>query len=118
MAEIGKEIRLDLIINKKKKTFVQDHIPYSKALDYTDGEAKLFSKDKDGNETEPTNRELTEYRADFVAGLFDDEELTGKVLLDGLDTMDKDIIFEIIMRRVLQIKPESETVVVDPKGKE
>lgn len=46
MSEIGKEIRLDLMINGTRKTFTQSHVPYSKALDYTDGEAKLLKRMK------------------------------------------------------------------------
>lgn len=121
MSEIGKEIRLDLMINGTRKTFTQSHVPYSKALDYTDGEAKLFKKDDDGNEIAPSARELTEFRAEFVAGLFDDKDLTGTVLLDGIDTWDKDLIMEIIMYRVLgyekDVDEPDSTNKKDPKGK-
>lgn len=115
MSEIGKEIRLDLMVNGTRKTFTQSHVPYSKALDYTDSEAKLFKKDKSGKEIEPTLRELTEFRANFVAGLFDDEDLTGAVLLDGLDALEKDLIMEIVMYRVLGYERPTEEV--DPKEK-
>lgn len=115
MSEIGKEIRLDLMVNGTRKTFTQSHVPYSKALDYTDNEAKLFKKDKSGKEIEPTLRELTEFRANFVAGLFDDKDLTGAVLLDGLDALEKDLIMEIVMYRVLGYERPTEEV--DPKEK-
>lgn len=115
MSEIGKEIRLDLMINGTRKTFTQSHVPYSKALDYTDSEAKLFKKDKNGKEIDPSARELAEFRANFVAGLFDDKDLTGPVLLDGLDTMEKDLIMEIIMYRVLGYERPAEEP--DPKEK-
>lgn len=115
MSEIGKEIRLDLMVNGTRKTFTQSHVPYSKALDYTDSEAKLFKKDKSGKEIEPTLRELTEFRANFIAGLFDDKDLTGAVLLDGLDTLEQGLIMEIVMYRVLGYERPTEEV--DPKGK-
>lgn len=115
MSEIGKEIRLDLMVNGTRKTFTQSHVPYSKALDYTDSEAKLFKKDKSGKEIEPTLRELTEFRANFIAGLFDDEDLTGTVLLDGLDALEKDLIMEIVMYRVLGYERPTEEL--DPKEK-
>ncbi|WP_430609685.1 phage tail assembly chaperone G [Enterococcus sp. DIV0876] len=115
MSEIGKEIRLDLMIKGTRKTFTQSHVPYSKALDYTDGEAKLFKKDSKGKEIAPASRELTEFRAEFVAGLFDDKDLTGAVLLDGIDTWDKDLIMEIIMYRVLGYERPAEEP--DPKEK-
>lgn len=121
MSEIGKEIRLDLMINGTRKTFTQSHVPYSKALDYTDGEAKLFKKDDEGNDIAPPARVLTEFRAEFVAGLFDDKDLTGTVLLDGIDAWDRDLIMEIIMYRVLGYEKDVEesdpTDKNDPKGK-
>lgn len=90
-------------------------------MDYTDGEAKLFKKDDDGNDVAPPARELTEFRAEFVAGLFDDKDLTGTVLLDGIDTWDKDLILEIIMYRVLgyekAVDEPDPTDKKDPKGK-
>lgn len=115
MAKVEKEIRLDLVVKKTTKTFTQSHVPYSKALDYTDGETALFLKDKAGNVIEPSNRVLTEFRADFVAGLFDDKDLTGKVILEGLDTIDKGLIMDIIMYRVLGYEKSDE--VTDPKEK-
>ena len=108
------EIRLDLMINGTKKTFTQDFIPLRKALEYTEQEAKLWKKDKQGNDIQPSEQELTKFRAEFVAGLFDDNDLTGDVILDGLDASQKDIFVDIIIYRVLGYEKPSE-VEIDPK---
>lgn len=108
------EIRLDLRVDGKKKTFTQDFVPFKKALDYTEQEAKLFKKDKNGKDIQPTALELTQFRADFVAGLFDDADLTGDVILNGLDTENKDIIMDIIFYRVLGYERTPEEI-DDPK---
>lgn len=109
------EIRLDLRINGKKKTFTQDFVPYKKALEYTEEEAKLFKKDKDGNEIEPSQVRITEFRANFIASLFDDSDLTGDVILNGLDAENKGVLMDIILYRLLGYeKPK----VIDPKEQE
>lgn len=108
------EIRLDLRVDGKKKTFTQDFVPFKKALDYTEQEAKLFKQDKSGKDTQPTALELAQFRADFVAGLFDDADLTGDVILDGLDTENSDIIMDIIFYRVLGYERTPEEI-NDPK---
>lgn len=101
------EARLDLTIKGKKKTFVQDHIPYRKALDYTKGEAALWQKDDKGNELPPKQHELDEYRVRFVANLFDDEDVTEDAVLDGLDAEEASkVISDLIMYRVLGYKKE------------
>ncbi|MGM0122739.1 hypothetical protein IGI37_000105 [Enterococcus sp. AZ194] len=99
------EARLDLMIKGKKKTFVQDHIPYRKALDYTKGESELWGKDKFGTEIQPKQFELDEYRVRFVASIFDDEDVTVDAILDGLDASEAPKkISDIIMYRVLGYK--------------
>ena len=103
------------MVKGKKKTFTQDFIPLRKALEYTEQEAKLWKKDKEGNDIKPTESDLTRFRAKFVAGLFDDPDLTGDVILDGLDTSQRNMFIDIIMYRVLGYEKPSE-VVVDPKG--
>ncbi|WP_288746341.1 phage tail assembly chaperone G [uncultured Enterococcus sp.] len=108
------EIRLDLRVDGKRKTFTQDFVPFKKALDYTEQEAKLFKKDKNGKDIHPSALELTQFRADFVASLFDDVDLTGDVILNGLDTEDKDVIMDIIYFRVLGYERQNE-VLDDPK---
>lgn len=107
------EIRLDLKINGKKKTFTQDFVPYSKALEYTESEAKLLAK-----EEKLGINELALFRAKFVASLFDDEELTGELIIDGLDTENVKVIMDIIMYRVLGYEKPTTTDVTAPKGAE
>lgn len=121
MSGIGKEIRLDLIVDGKKKTFTQDFVPFMKALDYTEQESKLFEKykgqkDENGKEKTPSTLELAKFRADFVSGLFDDPDLTGEVILNGLDTQNQGIIMDIIFYRLMGYTKQSE-VEVDPKAK-
>ena len=108
------EIRLDLQVNGKKKTFTQDFIPYRKALEYTEQEAKLWKKDKEGQEVAPKESELAKFRADFVAGLFDDTDLTGEVILDGLDVENKGVLMDIVLYRLLGYERLDE-VTQDPK---
>ena len=36
------ELRLDLMVNGKKKTFIQDRVPLRKAIEYTEKQAELF----------------------------------------------------------------------------
>lgn len=107
------EIRLDLKINGKKKTFTQDFVPYSKALEYTESEAKLLAK-----EEKLGINELSLFRAKFVASLFDDEELTGELIIDGLDTENVKAIMDIIMYRVLGYEKPATNDVTAPKGVE
>ncbi|MCH4175888.1 MAG: hypothetical protein LKF43_00175 [Streptococcaceae bacterium] len=117
MSKVEKEIRLDLLVNGTVKTFTQSHVPYSKSLDYTDGEAELFKEGKDGKIIQPSERSLAEYRAKFVADLFDDKDLTVEVLLEGMDAIEKDTIMDIILYRVLGYEKPQEEVIVDPKEK-
>lgn len=101
------EARLDLRVNGKKRTYTQDFIPYRKALDYTEREAQLWKKQ--GSKTiEPSATELAVFRADFVAGLFPGQDLTGDMILDGIDAESKDQIMDIILYRVLGYEKPSE----------
>ena len=95
------EIRLDLKVKGTTKTFTQDFVPYRKALEYTEEEAKLWKEDDEGKAIEPTQAELSIFRANFVAGLFDDKDLTGDVILDGIDAEEHGKIMDIILYRVL-----------------
>lgn len=110
------EIRLDLMVKGKKRTYTQDFVPYRKALDYSEGEAKLWKKQ--GNKTiEPSAIDLAKYRADFVAGLFEDQDLTGDMIIDGIDSENKDVIMDIVLYRVLGYeKPTEDEVETDPKA--
>lgn len=110
------EIRLDLKIDGKKRTFTQDFIPYRKALEYTENEAKLWKKQ--GNKTvEPSAADLAVFRADFVAKLFEGQDLTGDMILDGIDAENKDQIMDIILYRVLGYEKETEEE-ADPKAEQ
>lgn len=111
----SREIRLDLIIEGKKKTFTQDRVPFSKALDYTDQEAKLWTTNEDGISEPPSRRKLEEFRADFFAGLFDDSDLTGEVIIQNIDTLDHHFIFDTIKYRVLNYDRSEEGHVTIPK---
>ena len=108
------ETRLDLMVNGKKKTFIQDFIPFRKSLEYTDKEAELFASKSEGEE--PTITELSVFRANFIASLFDDPDLTGDVILDGLDVDDRVKILDIIFYRVCGYKRPEKDAVADPKG--
>lgn len=108
------ETRLDLMVNGNKKTFIQDFIPFRKSLEYTDKEAELFASKADGEE--PTITELSVFRANFIASLFDDPDLTGDVILDGLDVDDRVKILDIIFYRVCGYKRPEKDAVADPKG--
>lgn len=106
------EIRLDLVVEGTKKTFTQDFVPYRKALEYTENEAKLWEENSEGEKIEPTTVVMDTFRADFVAGLFTDKDLTGDVILDGIDTEEHNQIMDIILYRVLGYEKPKE---FDPK---
>ena len=106
------EIRLDLMVKGTEKTFTQSFVPFQKALEYTEQEAKLFKTDEEGNELKPTEKEMAKFRADFVASLFNDKDLTGDLILNGIDSLDKDKIMDIILFRVLGYEKPN---VTDPK---
>ncbi|MGH2161981.1 phage tail assembly chaperone G, partial [Enterococcus faecalis] len=50
---------------------------------------------------EPTADEYLEMQIQFVADLFDEKELTKEAILNGMDALDIDKIWEIISYRVL-----------------
>lgn len=99
------ELRIDLRIKGQRKTFTEDFVAYKKALDYTKGEEELFEKAKKNNE-QPSAIDLAIFRADFVAGLFGDKEVTGEAILNGLDSEEKDKVMDIILYRVLGVLKE------------
>lgn len=109
------ELRLDLMVNGNKKTFIQDRVPLRKAIEYTEKQAELFEKNSENGEI--TLPLLKRFKVDYVASLFDDEDVTGDLILDGLDTLEDKLIDDILLYRVLGEKKED----VDselPKGKE
>ena len=97
------EIKLSLRMKDgKTKTFTQDFVPFKKRLDYVREETELVERtDKDGKPLPATSEELTE----FVAGLFDDKQVTGNAILNGIDVEDP-VIMDIILYRVLGLRKE------------
>ena len=108
-------IKIRFNVNGKKKTFIQDRVPLRKAIEYTEKQAELFEKNSENGEI--TLPLLKRFKVDYVASLFDDEDVTGDLILDGLDTLEDTLIDDILLYRVLGEKKED----VDsklPKGKE
>lgn len=105
----GRTITLRFIQkNGKEKTITQDKVPMYKADEYNESEAKLqeIAKENNGFVSAAVYDKM---RRDFIAGLFDDEIVTGDFLLENLDTLDMKGIEEIIKYRVLcQNKEEDE----------
>lgn len=113
--------------NKKGefKTYYQEFVPYRKRLDYLKEEAEITDEyekfvqqlpvDNNGKPIIP-NAEYTDYelklanfRAEFVANLFDDKAVTKDAILDGMEPSDAtDEIMNIIMYDVLGYKKEDE----------
>ncbi|MFN6649899.1 phage tail assembly chaperone G [Enterococcus gallinarum] len=101
------EIKLTLRMKDgKTKTFTQDFVPFKKRLDYVREETELVERtDRDGKPMPATSEELTEFRANFVAGLFNDKQVTGDAILNGVDVEDP-VIMDIILYRVLGLRKE------------
>ena len=113
--------------NKKGefKTYYQEFVPYRKRLDYLKEEAEITDEyekfvqqlpvDDNGKPIIPTAEhtayelKLTNFRAEFVANLFDDKAVTKDAILDGMEPADAtDTIMNIIMYDVLGYKKEDE----------
>lgn len=111
--------------NKKGefKTYYQEFIPYRKRLDYLKEEAEITDEyekfvqqlpvDNNGKPIIPTAEytayelKLANFRAEFVANLFDDKAVTKDAILDGMEPSDAtDEIMNIIMYDVLGYKKE------------
>lgn len=90
--------------NNKFREFTQDFVPFSKRQEYIRLEAELEKKFKN----EVPEEEYIKMQSQFVADLFDDEQVTQELILDGLDTLDRTKIFEIIRYRVLGFNKEEE----------
>ncbi|CAI3347254.1 phage tail assembly chaperone G [Enterococcus cecorum] len=113
--------------NKKGefKTYYQEFVPYRKRLDYLKEEAEITDEyekfvqqlpvDNNGKPIIPTAEytdyelKLANFRAEFVANLFDDKAVTKDAILDGMEPSDAtDEIMNIIMYDVLGYKKEDE----------
>lgn len=100
--------------NKKGefKTYYQEFVPYRKRLDYLKEESKItdvFEKIENPTSNERTKYELdlVEFRAEFVANLFDDKAVTKDAILDGMEPSDAtEAIMNIILYDVLGYKKE------------
>ncbi|MEC6747332.1 hypothetical protein VXN63_02175 [Marinilactibacillus sp. XAAS-LB27] len=101
-------IKLNLrMSNGKFETFIQDFVPFKKRLEYVKEEAELVDRVNENGEPDgATSMELSEFRAGFVAELFEDKRVTKKAILDGLEVEDSGVIMDIIMQRVLGYKEE------------
>lgn len=113
--------------NKKGefKTYYQEFVPYRKRLDYLKEESEITDEyekfvqqlpvDNNGKPIIPTAEytdyelKLANFRAEFVANLFDDKAVTKDAILDGMEPSDAtDEIMNIIMYDVLGYKKEDE----------
>lgn len=113
--------------NKKGefKTYYQEFVPYRKRLDYLKEEAEITDEyekfvqqlplDNNGKPIIPTAEytdyelKLANFRAEFVANLFDDKAVTKDAILDGMEPSEAtDEIMNIIMYDVLGYKKEDE----------
>lgn len=102
------DIKLSVTTGKKEKSYVQDKVPMKKALEYSEGEIELFKKALEEDRQGPTENELLSYRIEFLANLFDAEEVTKSLLLEELDTNEFPVLFRIINQRVLGNTPAEE----------
>lgn len=95
-------IKLELVMaDGKTKKFLCDFVPQSKRLEYIRKEMALQAE-------EPSNADYDEMQAEFVASLFDEEEVTKDAILNGMDAQDFPKIYEIIRYRVLGFKREDD----------
>lgn len=100
-----RQIKLSLRMpNNKYQDFTQDFVPFSKRQDYIRKEADLEKKFKG----EVPESEYIKLQTEFVANLFEDERVTPELINSGLDTLDRNKIFEIIRYRVLGYNKEEE----------
>ncbi|WP_025728393.1 phage tail assembly chaperone G [Atopobacter phocae] len=90
--------------NNKFKTFTQDFVPFGKRQEYIRLEKELEKKYKENVPEE----EYARLQIEFVAGLFENEEVTPEAINNGLEALDRDVIYEIIRYRVLGFNKEDD----------
>lgn len=96
------EIRIDLVNDKgQKKTYTQTLIPLQKLLDGLDLQEK-FEKEEIKSQTEGVKKKV-----EFVAGCFDDEDVTVDSILKGLDVRQFEEKIDGIINIVMGIDPET-----------
>lgn len=91
----------------KVKEYFCDFVPQSKKIDYIRKEAELEQKSKE-LEKETSNEEYSELQAEFVAGLFESDEVTKEAILNGLDSHDFKQVYDIVRYRVLGFSREED----------
>lgn len=91
----------------KVKEYFCDFVPQSKKIDYIRKEAELEQKNKD-SEKETSIEEYDELQAEFVAGLFESDEVTKEAILNGLDSHDFKQVYDIVRYRVLGFSREED----------
>ena len=89
----------------KVKEYFCDFVPQSKKIDYIRKEAEL-EKQNEGKETEI--HDYDELQAEFVAGLFESDEVTKEAILNGLDSHDFKQVYDIVRYRVLGFSREED----------
>lgn len=101
-------IKLSLRNNDGKvKEYFCDFVPQSKKIDYIRKEAELEQKNKE-SEKETSIEEYDELQAEFVAGLFESDEITKEAILNGLDSHDFKQVYDIVRYRVLGFSREED----------
>ncbi|WP_429949396.1 hypothetical protein IGJ55_002080 [Enterococcus sp. AZ170] len=96
-----RKIELELRMpDNKFRTFTQEFIPFRKRYDYIRLEKDL-EKEAAVQERLVEETEYDQLQIQFVADLFESEEVTKDLILGGLDTADRHKIYEIIRYRVL-----------------
>lgn len=91
----------------KVKEHFCDFVPQSKKIDYIRKEAELEQKNKE-SEREAETHEYDELQAEFVAGLFESDEVTKEAILNGLDSHDFKQVYDIVRYRVLGFSREED----------
>lgn len=91
----------------KVKEYFCDFVPQSKKIDYIRKEAELEQKNKE-SEKETSIEEYDELQAEFVAGLFESDEVTKEAILNGLDSHDFKQVYDIVRYRVLGFSREED----------
>lgn len=89
----------------KVKEYFCDFVPQSKKIDYIRKEAEL-EKQNEGKETEI--HDYDELQAEFVAGLFESDEVTKEAILNGVDSHDFKQVYDIVRYRVLGFSREED----------
>lgn len=101
-----REIKLSLKNKKGEvKEYFCDFVPQSKKIEYIRKEAEL-EKQNEGKETEI--HDYDELQAEFVAGLFESDEVTKEAILNGLDSHDFKQVYDIVRYRVLGFSREED----------